>query len=385
VKLLRGKRDTTAELDSGHGSSSRPPGPELCLLCPFDLARVSGTPIRARTTLEALEGRIDAHVLATSDGAGAEPLSGIWKSDEDAISIPRWTLAAFRRLIALRPAIVHCFLPLAALPAVAARTFVRDMRLVVEVHGGGGHEFASARWQVRSFFRALDRRLVKRADAVIAMSAAQADYLRRVCGVHAPIEISWGPVQVERLPKTQPPAGSPRRFGYFGNASSWQGLDLLLSAARLVEGEELALVIGGVDRSELSLTPGENTEVLGHLEREAMLSAMSECDVLMSPRRGGPASDLQYPFKLSAYLAAARPVIGTDVSDQGSIIRLADCGIVVAPDSPQALADAMAEMARAPASELRRQGENSRRFAEERLGYASLRRQLERAYGRPLG
>jgi hypothetical protein len=74
-----------------------------------------------------------------------------------------------------------------------------------------------------------------------------------------------------------------------------------------------------------------------------------------------------------------------DVNDQGSIIRLADCGVVVAADSPDALARAMVRLARAPASELRRQGENSRRLAEERLGYASLRGQVETAYGRPLG
>jgi glycosyltransferase involved in cell wall biosynthesis len=359
--------------------------PELCLVCPFDLGRPSGTPIRARATLEALEGHADPYVLATSDAAGAEALAGIWKRGRESLSIPRWTAVTFRRLISLRPEVAHCFTPLAALPAVLARSFVPGMRVVVEVHGAARHQYASRRWRVRKFFTGLDRHIIRRADAVIAMSSAHARYLRDECGVRGPIEVSWGPVEPERLAATPPRADSPRRFGYFGNAIPWQGLDVLLSAARLVEDEEeIELVIGGLDRSQLPLAPGDNVRVRGSMAREAMLSAMAECDVLVSPRRGGPTSDTQYPFKLSAYLAAGRPVIGTDVSDQGSIIRSADCGVAVAPDSPEALAEAMVGLASAPAPELRRQGENGRRFAEERLGYASLRRHLEIAYGRGL-
>jgi glycosyltransferase involved in cell wall biosynthesis len=360
------------------------PRPPLCFVCPFDLDRPSGTPTRARATVEALEGHHEPHILATTDGCGAEALPGVWARDGN-LSPTRFIWAAFRRLVELRPRVIHCFTPLALAPAIAARAFLRGPRLVVEVHGAAEFELIHARPHVRAFFTFLDRRLIKRADAVLAMSTPGRTYLKTACGVTAPIVVSWGPVDVERRPFAAPPLDRIRRFGYFGNPHFWQGLDDLMEAARLCSDAPLHVVVGGVERAELSREPPGSISVKGKMERCAMLDAMAECDVLVSPRRGGPVADCQYPFKLSAYLAAGRAVIGTDVSDQATIIRTARCGLVVPPHAPQALADAILELCRLPSEALRERGVRSRAFAERRLGFDKLREQLEVVYGFQLG
>jgi glycosyltransferase involved in cell wall biosynthesis len=361
-----------------------PSRPDVCLVCPFDLGRPSGTPFRAVATTEALSGRLTFHVLATSDAHGAEALGNVW-SRHAKLSPPRFALAAYRRLRELRPRVIHCVTPVAAVPALAVRALNRRTRVVLEYHGPAEYELASARARARAFFTLLDRWVAREVDAILAMSTPQETYLRRRCGATAPIEVSWGPVDLGRTAWPPPVPGATRRFGYFGNANFWQGLDHLVEAARLCSGESLRLVVAGVDASELPTNSiGPRLEVRGRLDRAALLAAMEACDVLVSPRRGGKVTQFQYPLKLSAYLAAARPVIGTDVNDQGIIIRRAGCGAVVPPDSPEALADTMREFVRLPARHISDLGARARAFAEAHLGYDTLRSQLGRLYRVPV-
>jgi glycosyltransferase involved in cell wall biosynthesis len=360
----------------------RPQRPDLCLLCPFDLGRLSGSPLRARATLEALDqASLDIRVLATTDAEGARALPGVLRRGR--LSIPRFCAVAFRALLELRPLVVHCFTPLAALPAIAARRLAGS-RVVVEVHGSAEYELAHARPHVRAFFSMLDRHVIRHADAVLAMGASHEAFLRHRCGVDAPIRVSWGPIDVSRRPFLPPEPQSPRRFGYFGNAHFWQGLEDLAAAAALCPPDSVTVSVAGVDAVELPEQARRILRARGHLDREAMLDEMSKCDVLVSPRRGGRVTDLQYPFKLSAYLASGRAVVGTDVGDQGEIIRRARCGIVVPPESPSKLAHAMMEIAGMSDDAVGALGRRARRFAEDHLGYDRLREQLRDLYRLPL-
>jgi glycosyltransferase involved in cell wall biosynthesis len=53
------------------------------------------------------------------------------------------------------------------------------------------------------------------------------------------------------------------------------------------------------------------------------------------------------------------------------MIEQADCGVAVPPDNPVAFAEALADMA-ASAQKRRVQGENARRYAEDRFDRQSL-------------
>jgi glycosyltransferase involved in cell wall biosynthesis len=355
--------------------------PDVCLVCPFDLDRPSGSPLRARATLEALRGHAALAVIATSSAHGAEALDGIWSRDNAHLAVRRFTFQVVRRLFELRPRVVHSFTPLAALPAILARQRIRDLRVVLEYHGPAEYELAHAKRRVRVFFSALDRWTVGRADAVIAMSRPQRRYLEDRCRSRNPPLVSWGPVDLAHLPATPVPANPIRTFGYFGNASFWQGVQHLVEAAQLVPRQGVRVVLGGVEPDELPRGASQFVIPRGRMSRTEMLGAMADCDVLVSPRLGGAVGNLQYPFKLSAYLAAGRPVLGTDVGDQGQIIRSARCGAVVAPEAPAELAAAIEGLAGAPPTELRDMGARARAFAEKNLSYGVLREQLGSTYG----
>lgn len=355
--------------------------PGLCLVCPFDLDRPSGTPLRALATKEALEaGGVRPLVLATTGAHGATAVPGAIRAGK--LAIGRFVVSAARLLARAQPDVVHCVTPLGLLAAQLARPRLRGARVVVEYHGAAEHEMAHMRPAVRACFTALDRWLVRRADAVVCMTEGQLGYLRDRCGVRAPMIVAWGPVDLAR-PAPPPRPSRPWRVGYFGNALPWQGLPTLLAALEQAPDAEIELHVAGVEENALEGAADPRVRLLGVLPREQAATAMEDCHVLVSPRLGGAVSDLQYPSKLSSYLAAGRAVIVTDVSDQGRIVRQAGCGWVVPPADAAALAEALREVAAAPFEDLAERGARARAFAEQHLGYDRLRALLAEAYGRP--
>jgi glycosyltransferase involved in cell wall biosynthesis len=113
--------------------------------------------------------------------------------------------------------------------------------------------------------------------------------------------------------------------------------------------------------------------------REQTAQQLARCDVLLSPRKGR-AADVQYPFKLSSYLALGRPVIATDVSDQRRILEAARCGIVIPPGSPRAIAEAIRHLRDEGRADRVAMGERARLFAEEHLSMDKFRSSLVGMY-----
>ena len=115
--------------------------------------------------------------------------------------------------------------------------------------------------------------------------------------------------------------------------------------------------------------------------RDGVPGALARCHVLVSPRARFVVSDSQYPFKLSAYLAAGRPIVATAVSDQPRVIGEAGCGVIVPPGDPDALAEAVRRLVTLPAAERQELGRRARAFAEQRLSLDALADALLALYG----
>jgi glycosyltransferase involved in cell wall biosynthesis len=79
----------------------------------------------------------------------------------------------------------------------------------------------------------------------------------------------------------------------------------------------------------------------------------------------GAQSSSSVPSKLIGYLFAGRPVVAVafDDSDTAAAIRDAGAGVVVPPEDPLALADAIRRVAQMPAAERRQMGESARQWA----------------------
>lgn len=152
--------------------------------------------------------------------------------------------------------------------------------------------------------------------------------------------------------------GLDRRFvvTYAGNMGPAQGLETLLRAAALLRAEPdvLFLLVGeGGQRERLQGLAAEwglgNVRFLSHQPYATMPLIYAASDVCLVPLTAETGRDA-VPSKVYRIMACARPVLVAAESDAdlAALVRLAQCGIVVPPGSPEALAQAVRDAARTP-------------------------------------
>ncbi|HEY9898611.1 MAG TPA: glycosyltransferase [Pantanalinema sp.] len=127
------------------------------------------------------------------------------------------------------------------------------------------------------------------------------------------------------------------------------------------------LIVGPVTPYARALAEtDERVMLLGTQPPEKTPAFLRMADVVALPQRREPASMGQMPMKLYEAMAMACPVVSTAVSDIPSL--LAGCGVVVAPNDPEALGEAIAGLLDDPrrAAAL---GEAARRRIRERYSY----------------
>lgn len=144
---------------------------------------------------------------------------------------------------------------------------------------------------------------------------------------------------------------------YSGNMGAKQGLEVLAQTARLCAAQEAAAEVpanplffvfcgNGVGRADLVAQCEGLAQVrfmdLQPAERLPDLLAMA--DIHLLPQRAD-AADLVMPSKLTGMLASARPVIATALLGTELAQVVQDCGLVVLPENPRALADAVLALA----------------------------------------
>ena len=140
---------------------------------------------------------------------------------------------------------------------------------------------------------------------------------------------------------------------YSGTMSHKQGLDIVIDAARQLEGRgDLVFVIAGkgpkraaIERQAADLA---NVRIEG-LQDEAQVGALLRmADIHLLPQIEG-AADLVLPSKISNMLASARPIVATVKPDSGIAREVTGCGLLVPPGDANALAQAIVSLADNPA------------------------------------
>ena len=159
---------------------------------------------------------------------------------------------------------------------------------------------------------------------------------------------------------------------YTGSISVKQGLENVIEAAgRLKDSDGISFLIVG-DGSQKAMLMQKaakkgltNVRFLPPQPRKSFAQVLSSADVLLLNQQGD-VIDAVIPSKLLAYMSAGRPIVAAvhPDSETARYIRLADCGLVVPPEQPQALADAIRKMRSKP-EVAARFARNARTFAEE--------------------
>lgn len=167
---------------------------------------------------------------------------------------------------------------------------------------------------------------------------------------------------------------------YHGSMGAKQGLEIVEKVARRLEKsapEILFLLCGdGAARPALESAAWglSNLRFLPLQPVEALNDLVNLADIHLLPQRGD-AADLVMPSKLTSMLASGKPVIacanpGTQI---WSVVR--QVGLVVPPEDPAALAEAILTLSRAPAEQARL-GRAGRQYAETRLSQAVILEQF---------
>jgi glycosyltransferase involved in cell wall biosynthesis len=144
------------------------------------------------------------------------------------------------------------------------------------------------------------------------------------------------PTWVPRAP------GHPPKVGMVGNLRPVKGVDILITAAAKIlrhRPDTLFEIAGGGDASIF----GELARNLGIDEKVRLVGTITDIpkflatlDVAVLPSRAEGMSNA-----ILEYMAAGRPIVATDVGGTRELIRASETGELVAPESPDALADAV--------------------------------------------
>jgi colanic acid biosynthesis glycosyl transferase WcaI len=175
-------------------------------------------------------------------------------------------------------------------------------------------------------------------------------------------------------------AHGPTRFLYSGNLGYTQGFETLIDAARLTgSGVTVSIVGEGNAAREVSrlAAPLPNVTVRPPVAREEFPSLVTSHDAhVVIQRRAGAGANL--PSKIATALASGRPIVASIELTTPAADLLRDSGgaILVEPESPAALADAMQELAASPERRVAL-GQRGRAYAEQHLSKESALRRLE--------
>ncbi len=284
---------------------------------------------------------------------------------------PGFPFELARALREFRPDLLHLHFPnpscFAALLLPAAR------RLPWIVHWHADVPPDSPDWRLRRAYRAyrpFEQSVLRRAQAIIATSRPYLDASPALADWHAKTQVV--PLGIDDAEPSRN-AGSFEswrksaglRLLAVGRLSRYKGFDVLIEALARASGADLLLVGSGECERELhALTAqhgvAERIAFAGELDDDALASAYESADAFVLPSRDRGEA---FGLVLLEAMRAGLPVIASAISGSGvgEVVVDGETGLLVPPNDPAALADAL--------SRIRDDG-----FLRQRLGVAGRAR-----------
>jgi glycosyltransferase involved in cell wall biosynthesis len=188
------------------------------------------------------------------------------------------------------------------------------------------------------------------------------------------------------------PNGAPLRVLYAGTVGLAHGLDTLLDAAEALAGDggaqrpnggaPFAVTIAGDGaeapalRARLANGGPAGVRMLGAVPAERIPELYAETDAAVVMLRDLPIFEGALPTKMLEAMAAGRPVVLAACGEAARLVEREECGVVVPPENPRALAEALTALAADP-DRRAAMGAAGRRAAERDFGREAWLRRWE--------
>jgi glycosyltransferase involved in cell wall biosynthesis len=223
------------------------------------------------------------------------------------------------------------------------------------------HNYSSSRRWIYRLLRALNVRLVcitrTLAQRMLAEGFSAAHVMVAPDGVDAKRFMISLP-QREARRHVHLPEGMPIAM-YVGHFYPWKGVDVLVEAARSMDG--LVVLVGGTEpdiaRFRVRYAGISNVMLVGHRPHAEIPRWLRAADILILPNRGEEDISRFYtsPLKLFEYMSSGTPIIASDLPSIREVLH-EETAVFVPPGDPLALAGAVGDMFRnLPAANVRAQ------------------------------
>ncbi len=163
---------------------------------------------------------------------------------------------------------------------------------------------------------------------------------------------------------------------YAGDYQTWQGIDLLIEAGRLLLRADIKWRFIGFRhtsadlrwRERIQKALGSQVELVDRVPQEDLVELLDRADLLILPRPYHLATRVAMPTKFAEYIALGKPVLVTDVDETATFVRRHRCGLV-SPPTACGLAQAIRQAQEMGRPRLEQMGQRGRRLAESTFAW----------------
>lgn len=275
-----------------------------------------------------------------------------------------------------RPNILYIRAHFGAWPS-ALWAHIIGLPTVQEVNGPYEDLFIAWPWTRKAarFFIFLMRSQLRWASAIIAVTPQLAEWASKEAG-HSRVFVVSNGANVDLFrPGAKTSIKLPQPYVvFFGALAPWQGIGTLLEAVKRKEWpSEVRLVVAGdgIERSHVEKAASSSQVVyLGCVPYREMPGIVASSLAGLSPQSGVSERAITglMPLKVLETLACGVPVIVTDLPGQADLVRKNKCGLVIPPNDPKALAEAVAYLYHHP-EERTAMGERGRKLVESEYSW----------------
>jgi colanic acid biosynthesis glycosyl transferase WcaI len=171
--------------------------------------------------------------------------------------------------------------------------------------------------------------------------------------------------------------GLSNRFNimFAGNMGKAQALEMVLRAADLVKNDcpniQFVFIGDGLETDNLKKISKDmklaNVLFLPRRPLSEIGEIMALADVLFVHLKDDPLFAITIPSKIQTYLAIGRPILVGVRGEAANLVLKTQAGLVCTPEDPLSIANGARQFARMSQEELRKMGENGRKYYQQEL------------------